>query len=323
MDITNVDVAYRCDGTNYEDGKTEVKDGAAFITSPKTGTTNVYGNVNLVKDTCKVTYYDSEGELQTFDTVGVNEYAVNASTFGKDIDLGGQILYAMTWTPGNWASEFTYPYGNRVYKQQDTKVYYRLHDNNGNAVEDKDVTVTATFDNTNYTAFTATAKTDKDGLIIIDVPAPAKVGELVFTVEVAGGVLKKVSTPITYVDKDSTVAPLAVDGEPTFDQDNTKKITLKYNNQIVDTVLTPEMLKKLFVVKDKDGKLLEIENVTVNIKTVIITLKDNTFIENENYSVEVMTGDECKIGGIVYVMYDANGQAMLPANAKKTFTVKY
>ena len=323
VDITNVNVAYRFDGTNYENCKIDEKDGAALITSSKTGETKVYGNINLESDTCKVSYYDSEGNLQTFETVGVNEYAVNASTFGKDLDFGGQILYTMNWVPGNWASEFTYPYGNRVYEAQSTKVYYRLHDKNGNAIVDKDVTVTATLDNVNFTGFTATTKTDADGLIVIDVPAPNTTGELVFTVEVAGGVLKMVSTPIKYVEKEASVASLMVKGEPTFDKDNTKKITLTYNNQIVDTVLTPEMLKKLFVVRDKDNNVLEIEDVTVNIQTVVITLKDKTFIENEEYSVEVMTGDEVKIDGIVYVMYDTNGQAMLPENAKKTFTVKY
>ena len=323
VDITNVDVSYRFDGTNYENCATDANDGAALITSSKTGKTDVYGQIALAADTCKVTYYDALGDLQSFNTVGVNKYAVNASTFGEDIDLGGKILYTMNWVPGNWASEFTHPYGNRVYKEQDTKVYFRLHDKNGNAIIGKEIDVTATFNNAEYTEFSATTATDENGLIEITVPRPSREGQLVFNVEVAEGVLKTNSTPITYVNKDASVEALKVSADPVFDKDNTKKITLTFNNQITDTVLTDAMLKKLFVVKDKDDKVLEIDTVTVNLKTVVITLKNDSFIENEAYSVEVMTGEEVKIDGIVYVMYDANGQAMLTENAKKEFTVKY
>lgn len=324
--VTNVGVKYTCDGVNFEkcnEMTATTTDSSALITSTKTGDTMVNGEVFLKGDTCRISYYDNDGELQYFDTVGVNSYEVNATKFTENLDFGGKILYTMNWQPGNWIGEFVHPYGNRVYKEQDTVVYFKLQDKFGNPIKDKAVKVSATFDGTTYPTsnYTADANTNSDGIVKIDVKKPSKTGELIFKLEV--DVLKKVSIPVNYVGLPTGVTALQVKSDPAFDKDNTKKITLTFNNQIDSKYLTDTVLKKLFVIKDKDGKLLEIENVTVNLTTVVITLKDNTFIENENYTLEIKTDDSAKVDGIVYVLYDVNGQAIKAANATKAFTVKY
>ena len=158
-------------------------------------------------------------------------------------------------------------------------------------------------------------------MIAITVNAPARAGELIFDITVAE-VFKKTSSPINYV-VNAEAAALAFDGDPTFDSANKNQVVVKFNNKLNTTDLDAEKLAKLFTVKDKDDNKLEIASIKVGVKEVTIVLKDETFIEGENYSVVVSTGDECTIGGITYVLTDVNGYAIAPANATKAFTVRY
>ena len=330
--IDGVSVSYIFDGKNAEECKPDPDDNSAIITSSKTGETEVYGDLDLKdRDNFKVTYYDADGNLQEVTTVGVNSIGANSATKvndftgGKFLNLGGRILYTMTWTPSNWEPEYIYPYGTWLSTDQKSKIYYRLHDKNGNPIVDALVKVSATLDGNTFTltAPTGPVKTDKDGVVVIEVPDTSGVeGDLSIVSEVDGTNLKSTAVPITYVNN-TTEAPLQVEGDPEFDTENHKVIKLKYNNQIKSDGLTPEILSKLFVVEDNSGNKLDIESVNVAVKTVTIVLKDKEFIENEHYKVKVNTGDECKIGGVVYVLYDEFGHAIDPAYAEKSFDAHY
>lgn len=321
--VSNVGVKYETEGVNNDVTSTVTeKNGndAVVITSPKIGTMDIYGTLNVKSDSVRVEYYDALGEVQFFDTVGVSAVEVNDQKLQSTPGYDAQILYTMTWTPGNWDSTFVYPYGTTIDQNQDTVVYFKLHDKNNNPVADQDVEVAAKFDGAAY-AVTSSSKTDKDGLIAITVNAPARAGELIFDITVAE-VFKKTSSPINYV-VNAEAAALAFDGDPTFDSANKNQVVVKFNNKLNTTDLDAEKLAKLFTVKDKDDNKLEIASIKVGVKEVTIVLKDETFIEGENYSVVVSTGDECTIGGITYVLTDVNGYAIAPANATKAFTVRY
>lgn len=340
VDITNVSVKYSFENqasmgypVDGSENCQEVDGGkAALITSQKTGETDVYGELQLESDTCKVTYLDEFGKEQSFTTVGVSSVDLNSQTFDESIDLGGKIKYAMSWTPGTWTSDYICPYGRRVYMNNDSVVYYRLHDKFDNPIADTNVDISATFDDGMVSAYEIsangsavgkkiTAKTDADGLIAIRVPKPQKEGD--FSIRcVIPDVLDKSSPTITFADVDESVAPLEANASANFSMSNTKQIIVTFNNQLVSG-LNEMQLKKLFVVEDKDHNKLDIASITYNLKTVTITLSEKTFIEGENYTVKVNTGEECKINGIVYVLSDTYGQAMQTAQATKVYTCEY
>ena len=214
----------------------------------------------------------------------------------------------------------------------DSVVYYRLHDKFDNPIADTSVNISATFDDGTVSAYgisangsavgkLLTTKTNADGLIAIQVPKPQKEGDLVIKCEIPD-VLEKSSSIIAFADVDASVAPLEANAAANFSMSNTKQIIVTFNNQLVSG-LNEMQLKKLFVVEDKDHNKLDIASITYNLKTVTITLSEKTFIEGENYTVKVNTGEECKINGIVYVLSDTYGQAMQTAQATKIYTCEY
>lgn len=326
--ITNVGVNYKIGGDNTAGCITSVdttgdgtKRDVAIITSDKIGTTKVNGALRLDGDSASVTYYDSEGELKTINTVGVNTIKLNSKTFAENISLGGEFSYTMEWIPGNWESEFIFPYGNSVAVGQDIKVYFRLHDKYNNPVKNTDVVVSATQDGNSYSSFEVPAKTDDNGLVAINVSAPDTECSLLFTVTVSD-IYTTTSVPVVYTTVPENIPAVGFDGDPVIKTEDNKTVTLKFNNDVQNEVLTNDMLKKLFIVKDNEGRVLEIDNVVMNFDRVMITLKDS-FIQNSDYSVTIATGNECEIGGVVYVLYDKFGQAVKEANATKSFTAKY
>ncbi len=328
-DVTNVGVDYETEGVN-NDVTAEVTESngnaAVTITSPKTGSIEIIGKLELKQDSVHVEYYDSFGDLQSFDTVGVSKVNVNDQALTSTLAFDGQIDYTMTWKPGNWDSTFVHPYGMSVDKGQATTVYFKLHDKNNNPVDGQSVVVSAKFNDVTYDDYTVLNNvTDENGLVAISVNSPNAEGDLIFEISVEGVTFKKSSSPIRYVT--NTVSTLVFDGEPTFDSTNNKKVTLKFNNQINkelwDANMQSQILSKLFTVKDKDGNLLEIANISVGVKEVTIELAKDTFIQGANYTVAVSTGDECTIGGITYVLSDVNGYAITSSNATKSFTVSY
>lgn len=213
----------------------------------------------------------------------------------------------------------------------DSVVYYRLHDKFDNPIADTSVNISATFDDGTVSAYgisangsavgtLITTKTNADGLIAIQVPKPQKEGDLVINCEIPDDSGKSSST-ITFANVDETVAPLEA-VSVNFSLSNTKQVIVTFNNQLVSG-LNEIQLKKLFVVEDKDHNKLDIASITYNLKTVTITLSEKTFTEGENYTVKVNTGEECKINGIVYVLSDTYGQAMQTAQATKIYTCEY
>lgn len=315
--ISDVGVDYQIGGDNTDGCTTAVdttgdykKLDVAIITSEKIGTTKVNGALRLEKDSVDIQYYDGDGELQTIKTVGVNEAKLNSKSFNKNIDLGGKISYTMTWKPSNWASDYIYPYGTKVAKDQATTVYFRLHDQNNNPVADTAVTVKAVDENNAaYTSFTASAKTNADGLVLINVPAPNAEKILTFTVAV-GTEYEDSANPITYKDPGSASTP-DFDGDPIVKKDTPQTVEIKFNNEVVTDGLTDDMLKKLFVVKDDYSNTLKIKSVELRFDRVLITIEDPTkgFIDNEYYTVRFASGDECKIDGVQYKLTDINGHA--------------
>lgn len=319
--ITNVGVSYKFEGTTDDniDSCVDKQNDVSSIYSEKTGETNVRGNLNLKDSVFEVSYYDAEGELQKFKTVGVNAYDFNNKKESATLVPGGEIQYTMTWEPGEWDPSFVCPYGIAPSTTQDTYVYFLLRDKYNNPVVNQAVDIKATFKGTAYTGFSVSGtKTNGDGIVKITVPAPSQAGELIFTAKADEET--KVSNGIVYqVETEADLAFTTAD--PEIKAATPKKVSLKLNNIVTDK-LTDAMLKKLVVVKDKDNKELLIDTITLNEKTLTITLAENTFIENSNYTVEIKTDNTCTIDGVTYVLYDTYGQAIKAANAKKAFTAK-
>ena len=339
LDVSGIDVNYRFDGINYEQCNTvsdarivkgvygeriETKADTAIITSSEIGETTVVGNVKLSNDndSIHVIYYDSLGIMQEFDTVGVTKIdLLNQFTYPEQLNFGGEIDYTMTWTPGNWESEFVYPYGKKVHVGQDTNVYFHLRDKDNNPIKQKEVVVTAYVNNTKRDDLSMTLKTNDKGLVVIPVSSKGinANDQLSFTANVEK-VLEKTSEPIQYIGVECE--PIKVN-EYNFDTQNKKKITLKYNTRLQD--IDGELLKNLFVVRDKKGNALAIDSITVNLSTVNITLSEAEFIDKEEYTIEMVTEhskNPCIKDGITYVLYDENGQAVLDENAVVQITVK-
>lgn len=341
VDITNVSVKYSFENdpsmryaVDGSDNCEVVDNGKAVkITSQKIGETGVYGELKLDDDTFEVTYLDDLGVEQSFITVGVNNVDLNSQMFDDSIDLGGKIKYTMNWTPGEWVSDYVHPYGKRVYMYNDSVVYYRLHDKFENPIADTEVKVSATFDDGSASASAyaisangsevqnlVTAKTNEYGLIAIQIPKPRDEGELVVKCEIPD-VFDK-SSSIIFANVDPSVAPLEASTTANFNAANTKQIIVTFNNQLV-AGLTEAQLKKLFVVENNKQDKLDIASISYNLKSVTITLADNSFVEGAKYTVRVNTGDECKLNGIVYVLYDTYGQAIQSEQATKEYTCKY
>lgn len=316
--ISDVGVKYSFEGDKKatKDNCLDKGNDVASIYSEKIGDTQVYGNLNLKNNVFEVSYFDHDRELKTFKTVGVNSYNFNNKSESSTLVPGGEIQYTMNWTPGEWAPSFVYPYGLAPSSTQDTYVYFLLRDKYGNPVVNENVTMSATFKGSNYPYYTCPTKTDSNGVVKIDVTAPSEAGTLIFTAKADEET--KVSDNIIY--QVETEAPLAFTADdPEIDG---KEVTLKLNNRVVTEYLTPDVLKLLVVVEDEGGKPLLIDSVDVDGQTLTITLANDTFIPNSNYSVVIKTDDTCTIEGVTYVLHDSFGQAITAGNAKKTFKAK-